>query len=106
MFTYKNLHNRMSERPTVGVSKPMTEDDFIYGVKPLSDQIRSYRSGGLKMGTRELSDSSYDEDDFTDFDPSSEFGKDRFEKVDKISSMISDRMAKKHKKKIEEANPQ
>lgn len=103
MFTYKNLHNRMSERSTIGISSPTSDDELIHGIKPLSDQIRSFRSGGLKMGIRELSDSNYDEDDFTEFDPSSEFGKDRFEKVEQISSMISDRMAKKHKKKIEEA---
>lgn len=103
MFTYKNLHMRMSERPTVAVSTPTPPDNLILGVKSLSDQIRSYRAGGLHMGSRQLSDSNYDEDDSTVCDPSSQFGMDRFEKAEAIAGQISERMAKKHKDKLEKA---
>lgn len=103
MFNYKNLHLRMSEWPTVCVSTPTSDDELVHGVKPLSDQIRTYRAGGLKMGSRELSDSNYDEDDFTGIDPSSEFGTDRFEKAEAMAGLISERMAKKHKQKLEQA---
>lgn len=77
--------------------------DLIEGVKTLSDQIASYRAGGLSLGSRELKDSYFDEDDSEVVDPSTEFGLDRFEKSEAIVSMVSDRMAKRKKDKIEQA---
>ena len=77
--------------------------ELIEGVKTLSDQIASFRAGGLHMGSRELKDSHFDEDDVEAIDPSSEFGKDRFEQSEAIASQISGRMSKKHKDKLEQA---
>lgn len=77
--------------------------ELIEGVKTLSEQIASYRAGGLKMGSRELKDSHFDEDDVEDVDPSSEFGLDRFEVTEKLSSTISRRMAARKKEKLQQA---
>lgn len=77
--------------------------ELIEGVKTMSDQIASYRAGGLKMGSRELKDSHFDEDDVDIIDPSSEFGSDRFEKAEAIAGLVSERMAKKRKQKLEQA---
>ncbi len=90
----------VSTSPVVHVAEP---DELIVGVKPLSAQIASFRAGGLKTGSRELKDSSYDEDGVFDTDPSSEFGLDRFEKAEAISSQISERMSKKKKDSLEHA---
>lgn len=77
--------------------------ELIEGVKTLSEQIASYRAGGLKIGSRELKDSHFDEDDVEDVDPSSEFGLDRFEVTEKLSSTISRRMAARKKEKLQQA---
>lgn len=79
--------------------------ELIEGVKTLSEQIASYRAGGLATGSRELTDSCFDEDDVEDIDPSSEFGLDRFEATEALASTISRRMAAKKKAKLNEANP-
>lgn len=79
------------------------EQEFIAGCMSLSDQIRVYRAGGLPPAVRQLNDSVYDEDDVSDVDPSSEYGKDRFERVEAITDMISDRMLAQKKKKLQEA---
>ena len=79
--------------------------ELIEGVKTLSEQIASYRAGGLATGSRELTDSCFDEDDVEDIDPSSEFGLDRFEATEALTSTISRRMAAKKKAKLNEANP-
>lgn len=71
-------------------------DPPLEGVMPLRDQIRSFRRGGLGLGSRSLPDSAYDEDDATDVDPTSEFGLDRFERAEAIASTISGRMQSKH----------
>lgn len=103
MFTYENLPDRMfGSRASRGV-EGTPRDQLICGVKTLSDQIRSFRAGGLSSGTRELKDSLYDEDDSTEVDPSSEFGVDRFERSERIAATVSDRMAKKKKEKLEHA---
>lgn len=103
MFTYENLPDRMSCRPDLMASVGTTLDELVCGVKSLSDQVRSFRAGGLSSGTRELKDSLYDEDDSTDVDPSSEYGLDRFERSEAIAATVSDRMAKKKKDKLEHA---
>lgn len=82
------------------------DDDLLHGVKSLSDQIRSFRAGGLPLGTRELGDGNYDEDDSIDVDPSINPGLDRFERSEAIADMISSRMARKHKDKLDKANPE
>lgn len=87
--------------PRVNISVDST--DLIEGVRPLREQIRSFRNGGLRTGSRELKDSDYDEDDSQVVDPSSEFGLDRFEKMEKITDQISERMAAAHRDKIEHA---
>lgn len=102
-FKYAYYNRRMSTRPVASCNTPTAEDDLFQGVKSLSEQIRSFRAGGLSTGTRQLSDGNYDEDSSLDVDPSSEFGLDRFEKAEAISSTISDRMAKKQKDKLDHA---
>ena len=104
MFTYDNLPDRMSCRPDLMASVGTTLDELVCGVKSLSDQVRSFRAGGLSSGTRELKDSLYDEDDSTDVDPSSDFSLDRFERSEAIVATVSDRMAKKKKEELEHAN--
>ena len=104
MFSFKNLNKRMSSRPCVCSSVPTSDDQLIHGVKTLSDQIRSFRNGGLGLGARPLSDSNYDEDDFQIVDPSSDFGLDRFEKSEEIASQISTRMKQKHDEKLKHAD--
>lgn len=80
------------------------EDELLHGVRSLSDQIRSFRAGGLPLGSRELGDGNYDEDDSIEVDPSVDPGLDRFEKSEAIAGMISSRMAKKHKEKLDKAH--
>lgn len=103
MFSYKNLNKRMSSRPCSFSPNETTDDQLIHGVKPLSDQIRSFRNGGLGLGARPLGDSNYDEDDSQVVDPSSDFGLDRFEKSEEIASQISTRMKQKHDEKLKHA---
>lgn len=105
IFSFKGLQYRMSCKPIPSKSTPTSVDDLIQGVKCLSDQIRSYRCGGLSTGTRKLSDSNYDEDDVIDVDPSSEFGLDRFEKSEELAATISRRMAARKKQKLNDADP-
>ena len=102
-FSYRNLNKRMSSHPRSFFPAATTDDDLIQGVKPLSDQIRSFRNGGLGLGARPLGDSNYDEDDSQVVDPSSEFGLDRFEKSEEVASQISTRMKKKHDEKLKHA---
>lgn len=103
MFSYENLPDRMSCAFDPMAPAGTIVNELVCGVKPLSEQIRSFRAGGLSSGTRELKDSLYDEDDSTDVDPSSEFGLDRFERSEAIAAAVSDRMAKKNQKKLEHA---
>jgi hypothetical protein len=103
MFSFKNLHKRMSSRPRSFSPNETTDDQLIHGVMPLSDQIRSFRKGGLGLGVRPLGDSNYDEDDSQVVDPSSDFGLDRFEKLEEIASQISTRMKQKHDEKLKHA---
>lgn len=102
-FSYSNLNKRMSSCPRSFCPAATTDDELIQGVKPLSDQIRSFRNGGLGLGARPLGDSNYDEDDSQVIDPSSEFGLDRFEKSEEVASQISTRMKKKHDEKLKHA---
>lgn len=102
-FSYRDLNKRMSSRPCSFSPNATTDDQLIHGVKPLSDQIRSFRNGGLGLGARPLSDSNYDEDDSQVVDPSSDFGLDRFEKSEEIASQISTRMKQKHDEKLKHA---
>lgn len=103
MFSFKNLNKRMSSRPCSFSPSATTDDELIHGVKPLSDQIRSLRNGGLGLGVRPLSDSNYDEDDSQLVDPSSDFCLDRFEKLEEIASQISTRMKQKYDDKLKHA---
>lgn len=105
IFSFKGLQARMSCKPVPSKSTPTPWMIWIQGVKCLSDQIRSYRCGGLSTGTRQLSESNYDEDDVVDIDPSSEFGLDRFEKSEELAATISRRMAAKKKQKLNDADP-
>jgi hypothetical protein len=104
-FDFSRLPVRMSRcrRGSRGSCVPTSEDDLIYGVKPLSDQIRSMRAGGLPLGSRQLEDSNYDEDDSRDVDPTVEPGLDRFEKAEALSATISARMRKRHEEKLKQA---
>lgn len=104
MFSYKNLNKRMSSRPCSFSPNETTDDQLIHGVKTLSDQIRSFRNGGLGLGVRPLSDSNYDEDDSLIVDPTSDFGLDRFEKAEAIASQISARMKQKHDEELKHAD--
>lgn len=105
-FDFAHLPARMSRcrHGSRGVCVPTPSDDLIYGVKSLSDQIRSMRHGGLPLGSRELTDSVYDEDDSELIDPTFEPGADRFEKMEGLSSVVSDRMRKKYKERFEHAD--
>lgn len=104
-FDFVNLPRRMSRRRCArrGVCTPTSEDDFFYGVKSLSEQIRSMRKGGLPLGSRELGESSYDEDDSEYIDPTFEPGFDRFEKAEALRSTISGRMKKRQDEKLKHA---
>lgn len=103
MFSYKNLYKRMSSRPFPPSQRGTSVDELLFGVKSLSDQIRTMRHGGLGPGVRQLSDSNYDEDDVQTVDPSSDFTLDRFEKSEEIASQISTRMKQKHDEKLKHA---
>lgn len=107
-FDFSNLPARMSRcrRGFRGCSSCTPEDELIFGVKSLSDQIRSMRKGGLPLGSRELSESSYDEDGSEEVDPTFEPGADRFEKMEALSSVVSDRMRKKHEERFKQAKPE
>lgn len=105
-FDFSKLPLRMSRRRRCarrGFCTPTTEDNLIYGVKSLSDQIRSMRKGGLPLGSRELGDSSYDEDDSEDIDPTFEPGFDRFERSEALRDRISSRMKKRYEDKLNQA---
>lgn len=105
-FDFGSLPARMSRccRGSRGSFLPTSDDDLILGVKSLSEQIRSMRCGGLPLGSRELTDASYDEDDSELVDPTFEPGADRFEKLEGLSSVVSDRMRKKYKERFEHAD--
>lgn len=103
MFSYKNLHKRMSFRPASCTPDGTSDDQLICGVKTLSDQIRTMRHGGLPVSSRELTDANYDEDDVQTIDPSSDYTLDRFEKSEEIASQISTRMKQKHDEKLKHA---
>lgn len=107
-FSFVGLDKRMSRCCRSGFRScgdPTPADDIVYGVKSLSDQIRSFRKGGLPLGSRELGDSNYDEDDSVDIDPTVEPGMDRFEKSEMIATMVSSRMKKHYENKLSHANP-
>lgn len=105
-FDFASLPARMSRcrRGSRGVCVSTPDDDLIHGVKSLSEQIRSMRHGGLPLGSRELTDASYDEDGSELIDPTFEPGADRFEKMEGLSFVVSDRMRKKYKEKFEHAD--
>ena len=105
-FDFSNLPRHMSRRRRCarrGFCTPTTDENLIYGVKPLSDQIRSMRKGGLPLASRELEDSSYDEDDSEDIDPTFEPGFDRFERAEALRDRISSRMKKRYEDKLNHA---
>lgn len=105
-FDFSKLPLRMSRRRRCarrGFCTPTTDENLIYGVKPLSDQIRSMRKGGLPLASRELGESSYDEDDSEDIDPTFEPGFDRFEKSEALRDRISGRMKKRYEEKLKQA---
>lgn len=107
-FDFGNLPARMSRcrRGSRGRSSCTPEDELIFGVKPLSAQIRSMRKGGLPLGFRELTDAVYDEDGSEMVDPTFEPGADRFEKMENLSSVVSDRMRKKYEERFKQAKPE
>lgn len=105
-FDFSKLPLRMSQRRRCarrGFCTPTTDENLIYGVKPLSDQIRSMRKGGLPLASRELGESSYDEDDSEDIDPTFEPGFDRFERSEALRDRISSRMKKRYEEKFKQA---
>lgn len=106
-FDFGNLPTRMSRcrRGSRGTCVPTSADDVVFGVKSLSEQIRSMRKGGLPLGSRELTDADYDEDDSELIDPTFEPGADRFEKLESLSSVVSDRMRKKYEERFKHADP-
>lgn len=105
-FDFGNLPTRMSRcrRGSRGTCVPTSADDVVFGVKSLSEQIRSMRQGGLPLGSRELGDANYDEDDSEKVDPTFEPGFDRFEKFESLASVVSDRMRKKYKERFDHAD--
>lgn len=76
--------------------------DLILGAIPLNRQIEIMRAGGHAVSTRQLGETNYDEDDVLTVDPSVDT-LDRFERAEAIASLISDRIAKKKKEKLEKA---
>jgi hypothetical protein len=104
-FDFGNLPTRMSRcrRGSRGACVPTSADDVVFGVKSLSEQIRSMRNGGLPLGSRELTDANYDEDDCDDIDPTFEPGFDRFEKSEALRDRISDRMKKRYEERLKQA---
>lgn len=105
-FDFGNLPTRMSRcrRGSRGAYAPTSVDDVVFGVKSLSEQIRSMRKGGLPLGSRELTEANYDEDDSEMIDPTFEPGFDRFEKFESLASVVSDRMRKKYKERFDHAD--
>lgn len=102
-FDFSKLPLRMSRRRRCarrGFCTPTTDENLIFGVKPLSEQIRSMRKGGLPLASRELEESAYDEDDVEDIDPTFEPGFDRFEKAEALRDRVSSRMKKRHEEKL------
>lgn len=108
-FDFSKLPLRMSRRRRCarrGFCTPTTNENLIFGVKSLSEQIRSMRKGGLPLASRELEESSYDEDDVEDIDPTFEPGFDRFEKAEALRDRISGRMKKRQEEKLKLAKTQ
>lgn len=105
-FDFCDLPARMSRcrRGSRGACAPTLADDVVFGAKSLSEQIRSMRKGGLPLGSRELSEANYDEDDSEMVDPTFEPGLDRFEKFESLASVVSDRMRKKYKERFDHAD--
>lgn len=97
----KDLMKRRICIPDAGV--PTTTEDFVYGVESLSQQLRNARFGGLPVDQDKAPDSSYDEDDVLEVDPTTNPSLDRFERTEQIASQISSRMKSKHKDELEHA---
>lgn len=89
--------------PILRAGVPTLQEDFIYGVEPLSQQLRHARFGGLPVDQEKAPDSYYDEDDSSDVDPMSNPSLDRFERTEQVASQISSRMKSKHKDKLDHA---
>lgn len=80
-----------------------TSEDFIYGLEPLSKQLRNSRFGGLPLDHEKAEDSRFDEDDVFDVDPTTDPTMDRFERTEAAAATISDRMKKKKQEDLNHA---
>lgn len=90
--------------PGCTVCSSVTSDDFIYGIEPLSKQLRNSRFGGLPLDREKAEDSRFDEDDVFDVDPTTDPSMDRFERTEASAAAISKRLKKKHEEDLNHAN--
>lgn len=78
-------------------------EQFIYGVEPLTAQLRNSRYGGLPVNRDTAPESQFDEDDSFDVDPMSNPALDRFERTEAAAAAISKRMKEKNEERINHA---
>lgn len=75
-----------------------SEDFLIHGVKPLRQGLQEYWETGVYPcdPVRRNPEEYYDEDSTTQVDPSTDFSLDKFERIEKIVEVASERERKKH----------
>ena len=73
-------------------------DCLIHGVKSLRQGLQEYWETGVYPSDRvqHNSEDYYDEDSTTQVDPSTDFSLDKFERIEKIVEVASERERKKH----------
>lgn len=89
--------------PECSVSCAASSDSFIYGLEPLTKQLRNSRFGGLPLDREKAEGSRFDEDDVFDVDPTTDPSMDRFERTEAAAAAISKRMKKKHEDDLNHA---
>lgn len=101
-FDFRDLRHMSHGR--VPVIEEFDEDKFLHGVRPLSEQIRSFRKGVQALDTHKIPDAFYDEDDETQVDPSFDPELDRFERAEALADRISERMKKQKEESLQHAD--
>ncbi|UWN62111.1 hypothetical protein [Alistipes onderdonkii] len=96
-FSYSDLPRRMDLVESVVVHS-CSEDCLIHGVKSLRQGLQEYWETGVYPcdPVQRNSGEYYDEDSTTQVDPSTDFSLDKFERLEKIVEVVSERERKKH----------
>ena len=96
-FSYSDLPRRMDLVESVVVHS-CSADCLIHGVKSLRKGLQEYWEIGVYPCDRvqHNSEDYYDEDSTTQVDPSTDFSLDKFERIEKIVEVASERERKKH----------